>query len=339
MPKKPRVAVVGATGLVGREILKLLHDRDFPAAQVVPFASARSAGEDILFGNRTLKVEELTREGLVNQCDIALCSAGRNVSYDIRKWVEGTDVVVVDNSSAFRMAPDVPLVVPEVNPEDARYHKGYIANPNCSTIQLVVALHPLQRHFGLKRVVVSTYQSVSGAGNRGVEELSQQSIALFNGSTLKNEIFPKRIAFNVIPHIGPFDEAGYTEEEMKVTHETRKILALPKLGISCTAVRVPVFASHSEAVTVDLDKPADVPGVRAVLAEQPGILLMDNPAEGVYPTPADAVGRPEIFVGRIRSDLSGTNAFHFWVVADNLWKGAALNAVQIAELLVDKDWL
>lgn len=332
---KPRVSIVGATGLVGREILTLLEHRRFPLAELTLYASKRSAGESMEYRGEELDVKILEKEDFLSNTDIALCSAGRRVSYDIKDWVKGTSVVAIDNSSAFRMDPGVPLAVPEVNPEAVKEHSGYIANPNCSTIQLAVVLKPLQDAFGLERVVVSTYQSVSGAGQDAVAELSKQSMALFNQKEFEISSFPHRIAFNVIPQIGPFLENGYTEEEMKVTNEIRKILAMPDLGVSCTAVRVPVFTCHAEAATVQFARDAQVAGVQAVLEEFPGIEVKDDPASASYPMPIDAVETDKVYVGRIRRDLSGPRSFNLWIVADNLWKGAALNAVQIAELLVE----
>lgn len=331
---KPRVSVVGATGLVGREIVTLLEQRRFPLSQLTLYSSQRSAGEEVEYAGEEHTVKALDREDFLDNTDIALCSAGRKVSYLLKEWVTGTSVVAIDNSSAFRMDPDVPLVVPEVNPEAVKGHSGYIANPNCSTIQLAVVLAPLHEKFGLERVIVSTYQSVSGAGQKGVAELSTQAMALFNQQQFEISCFPHRIAFNLIPQIGGFEDNGYTEEEMKVINETGKILGLPDLGISCTAVRVPVFTCHAEAVTVQFARDAQVPGVVAVLEESPGIVVKDDPAYGVYPMPIDAGETDAVFVGRVRRDLSGPRSFNMWIVADNLWKGAALNAVQIAELLL-----
>jgi len=333
MSNGTRLSIVGATGLVGREILRLVEERGFEYDDLTLFASSRSAGEELFCAGQRLLVRELTREDFLSSTDLALCSAGRAVSYNLREWAAGGDVVVVDNSSAFRMDPDVPLVVPEVNPAALLEHSGYIANPNCSTIQLVVALKPLHDAFELKRVVASTYQSVSGAGQSGMSELSAQSIALFNQGTVEQEVFPRRIAFNLVPHIGPFDDEGYTEEETKVTHETRKILGLPELGVSCTAVRVPVFAGHAESVMVELGRDAEVGELRDALSGFPGLRVMDDPSAEVYPTPVDCVHKDEVLVGRIRRDPSGPRSFHLWIVADNLGKGAALNTLQIAEKL------
>lgn len=334
MSKYPRVSIVGATGLVGQTILDLLAKRDFPMEQLTLFSSSRSAGTMVPFKDDELEVQELTPEAFHSQTDLALASAGRKVSYMVRDWIDGTDIVVVDNSSAFRMNDEVPLVVPEVNADAIADHKGYIANPNCSTIQLVMALKPLHDAFGLKRVVVSTYQSVSGAGQGGIDELSKQTVALFNQEEYPPSVFPYQIAFNAIPHIGPFSVDGYTEEEMKATNESRKILGIPDLPLSCTCVRIPTFACHCESVMVEVEKEATVAQVQATLGEFPGVTVADQPADNIYPLPTLAVDLDDVYVGRIRKDISGTNAFNLWVVADNVLKGAALNAVQIAEALV-----
>jgi len=332
---QPRVSVVGATGLVGRKILEKLEQRRFPVGEVRLFASERTAGTTMEVFGDTVRVEKLTREAFLANTDIALASAGQDVSMLLREWTRGSNTVVVDNSSAFRMDPEVPLVVPEINPEDAFRHSGYIANPNCSTIQLVIVLKPILDRFGLRRVIVSTYQSVSGAGQKGIDELSSQSISLFNQIRVESKVFPRQIAFNAIPQIGKFLDNGYTEEEMKVTNETRKILGLPGLGVSCTAVRVPTFACHSESVTVETDASPSVSELREALAGFPGLRVMDDPGEAVYPVPIDGVEEDDVLVGRIRKDVSaGENAFNLWIVADNILKGAALNAVQIAELLL-----
>ncbi len=330
----PRVSVVGATGLVGRKILEKLEQRRFPVSELHLFASERSAGATVEVFGDPVRVEKLTREAFLANTDIALASAGKDVSTLLREWARGSGAVVVDNSSAFRMDPEVPLVVPEINPDDAFRHSGYIANPNCSTIQLVIVLKPILDRFGLRRVVVSTYQSVSGAGQKGIDELSTQAIALFNQAKIESKVFPRQIAFNSIPQIGKFSDYGYTEEELKVTHETRKILGVPTLGVSCTAVRVPTFACHSESVTIETESTPTVDELREALAGFPGLRVMDDTADGIYPVPLDGVEEDDVLVGRIRRDISGgDNAFNLWIVADNILKGAALNAVQIAELL------
>ncbi|MBM4353076.1 MAG: aspartate-semialdehyde dehydrogenase [Deltaproteobacteria bacterium] len=334
---QPRVSVVGATGLVGRKILEKLEQRRFPVSELRLFSSERSAGSTVEVFGDSVRVEKLTKEAFLANTDIALASAGKEVSTQLREWARSSQAVVVDNSSAFRMDPEVPLVVPEINPDEAFLHNGYIANPNCSTIQLVVVLKPILDRFGLRRVVVSTYQSVSGAGQKGIDELSSQAIGLFNQAKVESRVFPRQIAFNAIPQIGQFTDNGYTDEEMKVTNETRKILGLPGLGVSCTAVRVPTFACHSESVMVETEASPTVPELRAALEGFPGLRVMDEPADGVYPVPLDGVEEDDVLVGRIRKDVSGgDNAYNLWIVADNILKGAALNAVQIAELLLKK---
>ncbi len=334
MSKYPRVSIVGATGLVGRTILNLLEQRKFPFEQLTLFASSRSAGTTVPYQDDDLDVLELTPEAFRAHTDLALASAGRKVSYMLRDWIDGTDIVVVDNSSAFRMNDAVPLVVPEVNPEAIFQHKGYIANPNCSTIQLVMALKPIHDAFGLKRVVVSTYQSVSGAGQGGIDELSKQTVALFNQEEYEPSVFPYQIAFNAIPHIGSFGFEGYTDEELKATNESRKILGLPELALSCTCVRIPTFACHCESVMVETVREATPEGIKAVLAAFPGVRVADDPERNIYPVPTLSVDLDDVLVGRIRRDISAENAFHLWIVADNVLKGAALNTVQIAEALV-----
>jgi aspartate-semialdehyde dehydrogenase len=333
MEKSNRIAVVGATGLVGRNILEVMEQRDFPFDELTLFASARSAGEKIMFKGKKYVVQELTREAFCARTDIALASAGRKVSYLLRDWLEGTEIVVVDNSSAFRMHDSVPLVVPEVNGEVVKNHGGYIANPNCSTIQLVMALKPIHDAFGLRRVVVSTYQSVSGAGQAGIDELSGQTVAMFNHQEYGNTVFPHRIAFNAIPRIGPFGFEGYTEEELKATNETRKILDLPDLGLSCTCVRISTFACHAESVMVETLSEPSVAELREAIGAFPGVKVIDDPRDEKYPVPSMAMGIDDVLVGRIRKDISAPHSYHLWVVADNILKGAALNTVQIAELL------
>jgi aspartate-semialdehyde dehydrogenase len=334
MSRYKRVSVVGATGLVGRTVVELLERRDFPFEKLTLFASPRSVGEEVFCKGTRYLVEELTKEAFIEKTDLALASAGKPVSTLLKEWVKGTGIVVVDNSSAFRMDPDVPLVVPEINPGAAFAHKGYIANPNCTTIQLVMALKPIADGFGLKRVVVSSYQSVSGAGQKGVNELSEQSIAIFNQRPIEQKVFPRQIAFNAVPQIGPFGSNGYTDEEMKVTHETRKILGLADLNVSCTAVRVPTFSCHAECVMIETERTTSPEELRAALRAFPGVRVVDDPAAGEYPVPLDGIGVDEVLVGRLRQDLSAPNSYLLWLVADNILKGAALNAVQIAELLV-----
>lgn len=329
------VAVVGATGAVGEQLREVLEERQFPVGELRLLASERSAGQFLPFQNRQIRVDILKEDSFQN-VDIGLFSAGGKVSAKYAPLAVAAGAVVVDNTSHFRMDPDVPLVVPEVNAEQIAKYKarGIVANPNCSTIQMVVALKPLHDAARLKRVVVSTYQSVSGAGRMAMEELSQQVGALFNGREIRKEKFPHQIAFNCIPHIDVFLEDGYTKEEWKMIHETRKILGEPHLAVTATTVRVPVFCSHSESVNVETERKLTAAQARAILRDAPGVLLADVPEENIYPLAIDAVGKDATYVGRVREDQSVANGLNLWVVADNLRKGAALNAVQIAEILI-----
>jgi len=335
--KKDRyhVAVVGATGAVGEQMREVLEEREFPVGELRLLASERSAGQLLSFRQRQIRVEVLTEDSF-KDIDIGLFSAGGSVSAKFAPIAVQAGAVVIDNTSYFRMEPDVPLVVPEVNAKEiARYQsRGIIANPNCSTIQMVVALKPIHDVARIKRIVVSTYQSVSGAGRRAMEELSQQVAALFNGKEIEKIKFPHQIAFNCIPHIDAFEPNGYTKEEMKMINETRKILGEPSLPVTATTVRVPVFCSHSESINVETEKKLTAKQARALLRESPGIIVADEPESAVYPMAIDAVGTDATYVGRIRDDESVPNGLNLWVVADNLRKGAALNAVQIAEILI-----
>ncbi|MBI2360265.1 MAG: aspartate-semialdehyde dehydrogenase [Deltaproteobacteria bacterium] len=339
--KKERynVAVVGATGVVGEQMREILEERLFPVGQLRLLASERSAGQFLEFRDQRLRVEILNEDSFEN-IDIALFSAGGSVSDRFAPLAVSAGSIVVDNTSRFRMEPDIPLVVPEVNPgEIVRYrNRGIVANPNCSTIQMVVTLKPIHDAARLKRVVVSTYQSVSGAGRMAMEELSRQTVALFNGKDLEKEKFPHQIAFNCIPHIDTFLEGGYTKEEMKMIQETRKILGEPSLRMTATAVRVPVFCGHSESVNIETENKLTVQEAKTILRDAPGVLLCDEPAGNVYPMAIDAVGTDATLVGRIREDDSVPNGLNLWIVADNLRKGAAVNAVQIAEILI-RDYL
>jgi aspartate-semialdehyde dehydrogenase len=337
--EKYNVAVVGATGAVGEQMREVLEEREFPVGELRLLASERSVGQFLPFRERQLRVEIL-KEDSFKDSDIALFSAGGSVSDKFAPIAVASGAVVVDNTARFRMEPDIPLVVPEVNAKEIAAYKtrGVIANPNCSTIQMVVALKPLHDAARIKRVVVSTYQSVSGAGRKGMEELSQQVSALYNGKELEMEKFPHQIAFNCIPHIDTFVDGGYTKEELKMINETRKILGEPSLRVTATTVRVPVFCGHSESINVETEKKLTVADVRAILREAPGIVVADEPENNVYPMPIDATGKDATYVGRIREDDSVANGINLWVVADNLRKGAALNAVQIAEILV-RDYL
>jgi aspartate-semialdehyde dehydrogenase len=333
--EKYNVAVVGATGAVGEQMLEVLEERAFPVDELRLLASERSAGQFLPFQNRQIRVEILGEDSF-NGIDIGLFSAGSDVSAKYAPLAVRAGAVVVDNTSFFRMEPNVPLVVPEVNAKEiVKYTaRGIIANPNCSTIQMVVALKPIHDVARIKRVVVSTYQSVSGAGRKAMEELSQQVAALFSGKEIEKEKFPHQIAFNCIPHIDAFTENGYTKEEMKMVNETRKILNEPALPVTATTVRVPVFCSHSESVNVETEKKLTAKQAKALLREAPGIIVADEPESDVYPMALDAVGIDATLVGRIREDESVANGLNLWVVADNLRKGAALNAVQIAEILI-----
>jgi aspartate-semialdehyde dehydrogenase len=333
------VAIVGATGAVGEQMREVLEEREFPVGELRLLASERSAGQFLPFNQQNIRVDVLNEDSF-NGMDIGLFSAGGSVSAKFAPAAVAAGAVVVDNTGYFRMEPDIPLVVPEVNAKDIAKYKarGVIANPNCSTIQMVVALKPIHDAARIKRVVVSTYQSVSGAGRRAMEELSQQVVALFNGRELKKEKFPHQIAFNCIPHIDVFTDGGYTKEELKMINETRKILGEPSLAVTATTVRVPVFCSHSESVNVETEKKLTAADVKALLREAPGVIVADEPENNVYPMAIDATGKDATFVGRIREDNSIPNGLHLWVVADNLRKGAALNAVQIAEILI-RDYL
>ena len=333
-----RVAVVGATGAVGREMLSMLHARQFPASSVVALASSRSMGTRVSFGEKELTVQELTDDSFKN-VDLALFSAGGSVSQRFAPHAAASGCVTVDNSAAWRMDERCPLVVPEVNPHALETHNGIIANPNCSTIQMVVALKPLHDVSRIRRVVVSTYQAVSGTGHKAVEELESQVRALFNAQEPKVDVYPYRIAFNCLPQIDIFLENEYTKEEMKMTLETMKIMEDPKITVTATCVRVPVFYGHAEAVNVETEKKIAPAEARAVLSRAPGVIVYDNPALKLYPMPLDAAGEDAVFVGRIREDESIANGLNMWVVADNIRKGAALNAVQIAELLLERDLL
>ncbi|PZQ85717.1 MAG: aspartate-semialdehyde dehydrogenase [Ancylobacter novellus] len=334
-----KVAVVGATGNVGREMLDILAERGFPADEVVALASRRSVGTEVSFGDKTLKVKALEHHDF-SDTDICLMSAGGEVSKEWSPKIGRQGCVVIDNSSAFRYDSDVPLVVPEVNADAVKgfAKKNIIANPNCSTAQLVVALKPLHDLATIKRVVVATYQSVSGAGKDAMDELFAQTRAVFVSDPVEAKKFPKRIAFNVIPHIDVFMEDGYTKEEWKVMAETKKILD-PKIKLTCTAVRVPVFISHSEAVNVEFEKPITVEEATEALRNAPGVLVVDKREPGGYITPYEAAGEDATYVSRIREDATVENGLAFWCVSDNLRKGAALNAVQIAEVLVNRKLL
>lgn len=326
-----RVGVVGVTGAVGKQILKVLEERSFPTAELVPMASQRSAGTLVSWQERRLEI--LAAEAVdFSTLDLVFVAAGTSVSKQIVPTIVEQGPLVIDKSNAFRMNPEVPLVVPEVNPQAVAAHQGIIASPNCSTIQMVVALEPLRRASGLKRVLVSTYQSVSGAGQQAIDELHDQTEAVLHGTSLDTEVFDRQMAFNLLPQIDRWEDSGYTLEEMKLVRETRKIMAEPELAISATAVRAPVFVSHAESVLIETEEPLSPAEARDLLSAAPGVQVIDDPGENAYPTPIDAAGTDDILVGRIRRDLSNDNALWLWVVGDNLRKGAATNAVQIAEI-------
>jgi len=332
--REPRVAIAGATGMVGQEFMRILDQRDFPLASLRLLASERSRGRSFDYRGETLPVQVLDEKSF-DGIDIALFSAGGSISRTYAPVAAESGAVVIDNSNAWRMEADVPLVVPEVNPGEAFKHKGIIANPNCSTIQMVVVLDALHREYELERVVVTTFQSVSGTGKNAVEELKQQIRDVEEGRPVTSEVYPHQIAYNCLPHIDVFLENGYCREEQKMIDETRKIMGLPGLLITATTVRVPVFVGHSESINCQFRKPVEPEGARELLRHAQGIEVVDDPAENLYPLAIDCEGKDASYVGRIRKDYSASNALNLWVVSDNLRKGAALNAVQIAELLLD----
>jgi aspartate-semialdehyde dehydrogenase len=334
-----KIAIVGATGNVGQELLNILDEREFPADMVVALASRRSQGKEISFGDKTLKVKFLDTYDF-SDTDIVLMSAGGTISKEWAPKIAAQGCIVIDNSSAWRYDADVPLIVPEVNPEaiDGYTRRNIIANPNCSTAQLVVALKPLHDVAKIKRIVVSTYQSVSGAGKEGMDELFNQTRAVFVADPIESTKFTKRIAFNVIPHIDEFMEDGYTKEEWKVLAETKKILD-KKIKVTCTAVRVPVFVCHSEAVNIEFEQEMRPEQAREILRDAPGCLVVDKHEDGGYVTPYEAAGDDATYISRIREDITVEHGLNIWVVSDNLRKGAALNTIQIAELLIERGHL
>lgn len=335
--KKFHVAVAGATGAVGNQMIACLEERDFPVGSLTLLATRKSVGRKLEFRGEQIVVAELTERSFKG-VDIALFSAGGGTSEKFAPAAAAAGCIVVDNSSAWRMDPEVPLVVPEVNPHAVAGYtrKGIIANPNCSTIQMVVVLNPVHRQYGIKRLVIATYQAVSGTGKKAIDELSDQTRALFNSKEVEKKVYPHQIAFNCLPHIDVFYDNGYTKEEMKLVNETRKILEDDTIAITATTVRVPVFYSHSEAVNVETRKPVTAAGVRALLASAPGVKVVDDPQNNLYPLAIEAAGQDLTLVGRIRQDESVENGINLWVVADNIRKGAATNAVQIAEVLAEK---
>jgi aspartate-semialdehyde dehydrogenase len=333
-----RVAIVGATGLVGQEFIRVLEQRKFPVSTMKMFASDRSAGKKVKFAGKEYTVEETSNDSF-RDVDIALFSAGADISRRFSPIAAQSGAVVIDNSAAFRMDDEVPLVVPEVNPGDIKKHKGIIANPNCSTIQMVVALYPLHRVNSIQRIIVTTFQSVSGTGTPAIEELTVQTRQSLNKEDMVPHVYHYPIAFNVLPEIDVFLEDDYTKEERKMTNETRKIMHAHDVMVSATCVRVPVYVSHSEAVTVEFEKPMSPEECRDILAKAPGVRVLDDPDVSLYPHALMAAGTDDTFVGRIRDDSSKPGGLVMWIVADNVRKGAALNAVQIAEVMIEKKWI
>lgn len=333
MSKEKNVAVVGATGAVGLEMLKILEERQFPVKNMRLFASNRSKGRKLKFRGAEIEVEDLTKSRY-RGIEIALFSAGASRSIEFAPKFVRAKAVVIDNSSAFRMEKDVPLVVPEVNPHAIKRHRGIIANPNCSTIQMVVALNPIHKEYKIKRIVVATYQSVSGTGLKAMEELRVQSQEVLSGNQITRNVYPHQIAFNCLPQIDVFLENDYTKEEMKTVNETKKIMEDGSIKVTATCVRVPVFRCHSEAVNIETERKITAKKAKDLLRKAPGVVVIDDPKESLYPLAINAAGRDEVFVGRIREDESVPYGLNLWVVSDNLRKGAALNAVQIAEYLL-----
>lgn len=331
--KNYNVAMVGASGMVGRKMLEVLEERKFPIDNFYPMSSSRSAGKTVAFRGREYVLEELNENSFKKDIDIALFSAGGDTSLRFAPIAARDGVIVIDNSSAFRMDDAVPLIVPEVNSEELKHHQNIIANPNCSTIQAVVALRPIHDAYQIKRIIYSTYQAVSGSGLKGFQDLENG----VKGET--NRFYPYPIAFNCLPHIDSFLENGYTKEEMKMINETHKILGNYDIAITATTVRVPVYYGHSESINIETEKPFELEEVKALLADSPGIIVLDDPQNNVYPTPLQAENRDEVFVGRIRRDFSCENGLNMWVVADNIRKGAATNAVQIAERLIQDKYI
>jgi len=328
-----KVTIVGATGAVGREFLKVLENRNFPVTSLTLLASEKSEGKKLQFKGEQVPVTRLSANSFGGS-EIAFFSAGSQISREFAPSAVSAGAIVIDNSSAFRLEPDVPLVVPEVNPETLKNHKGIIANPNCATILLVVAVAPIHRRAGIRQIIVATYQAVSGTGYRAIEELRRQVSAIERSEPVVREVYPHQIAFNLFPHVDDFLESGYTKEEIKMTNETRKILTDESIKISATCVRVPVYRAHSEAVHLSLGKRITADEARQILKTAPGVKLLDSPDENIYPTPLTASGTYFTYVGRIREDIALENGLALWVVGDQLLKGAALNAVQVAELLI-----
>jgi aspartate-semialdehyde dehydrogenase len=338
LPRQYRVAILGATGAVGTELLELLEHRDFPIADLKLLASPRSAGQTLAFAGESIPVEVVSDRAF-DTIDLVLASAGGSTSKAWAATAVAAGAVVIDNSSAFRMNPQVPLVVPEVNPAAAAQHQGIIANPNCTTILMSVAVWPLHQVQPIQRLIAATYQSASGAGARAMAELKTQSQAILQGQVPQAEIFPYPLAFNLFPHNSPLNEQGYCEEELKMIHETRKIFGAPELRVTATCVRVPVLRAHSEAINLEFEQPFAIETARAILSQAPGVKLVENWQTNYFPMPMEASGQDQVLVGRIRQDLSHSCGLELWLSGDQIRKGAALNAVQIAELLVAQDLL
>ncbi len=333
-----KIGILGATGAVGQELIRLLHERNFPIAELRLLASARSAGKTQTYQDKSWTIQEATVDSF-DGLDVCIFSAGASQSKLFGEAAAKRGCIVIDNSSAFRMDEDVPLVVPEINPDAAFAHKGIIANPNCSTIITLMGLYPLHQAFGLKSIIASTYQAVSGSGAGGIVELEQQTRAWAEGGEMKQEVYPHQIAFNLLPHVDAFLEDGYTKEEMKMLNEGRKIMSLPQLKVTCTCVRVPVFRAHCISVSAEFERPASVAAAREAIRKFPGVELVDDPAHATYPMPLDYSEKIDCGVGRIREDHVFNNGLALWVTGDQVWKGAALNAIQIAELLHAKGGL
>jgi len=329
------VAVAGATGAVGQEMISVLEERNFPVGKLRLFASERSEGKMLEFCGKQIEVEILG-EKVFKGIDIALFSAGAERSKHFAPFAAKDGCIVIDNSSAWRMDPEIPLVVPEVNPNDLKWHKGIIANPNCSTIQMVVVLKPIHDAAKIKRVVVTTFQAVSGTGKKAMDELLQQTSDILNFKEIHKNVYPHQIAFNCLPHIDKFMDGGYTKEEIKMVNETKKIMGDDSIKVTATTVRVPVFRGHSESLNIETVKKLSANDVRALLSAAPGIIVYDAPEKNIYPLPIDCAGKDDVYVGRIREDDTIENGINMWIAADNLRKGAALNAVQIAEVLIEQ---
>jgi len=331
--KRPVIAILGATGAVGRQMLEVMEERNFEIEDLKLLAHISDAGKEYVFRGRKYIVEEAVESSFEN-VDITMIAVEGDISKKFMPHITASGSVAIDNSSAFRLNDDVPLVIPEINPDDVKLHKGIIANPNCSTIIGLVAVNEIYKHAGIKRMVVSTYQAVSGAGVLGIDELKKQTEDVLGDRKATSKVFQHEIAFNIIPHIDSFEENGYTKEEMKMYNEGRKILHDNNIGISCTCARVPVFRSHSESITLETERPISVEEVRDLLSKAPGVKLVDDPENNLYPMPIDTAGQDLIYVGRIRKDFSKNNSISLWCCGDQVRKGAATNAVQIAELLV-----